>query len=164
MTLIRSTPFRSANKLHSSRNARRQARKEFSTIFVVSDSIGRSITVSGYSSVFSTSVRNFSTRSLASALQPEQTRQKSRIDETYCFPGITRSKLCASSGSESIPRAAKVFFIIGRATNSVVPGATVVSINVRHLGGTLSPMVFIVASSALISALPVRILPSSCLV
>ena len=82
MTLIRSTPLRSANKLHSSRNANIVARKEFSTILVVSDSMGRSITVRGNSSVFSTSLRNFSTRSLACSLQPEQTRQKSRIDDT----------------------------------------------------------------------------------
>ena len=134
MTLIRSTPFRSANRLHSLRKARIVARYEFSTIFVVSDSMGRSMTVRGNFSVFSTSRRNFSTRRRASSLQPEQTRQKSRIEATYSRPGITRSKLWASSGSPSMPRAAKAFFMIGQATNSVVPGATVVSINVRQCG------------------------------
>ena len=82
MTLIRSTPFRSENRLHSFINAKIAARYEFSMILVVSDSIGRSITVSGKCSVLRTSRRNFSTRRRASALQPEQTRQKSRIDET----------------------------------------------------------------------------------
>ncbi len=72
------------------------ARYEFSTIFVVSDSIGLSITVKGNSSVFNTSCRNFSTLSRATLSQPEHTLQKSRMLETYCFPGITRSKLCAS--------------------------------------------------------------------
>ena len=62
ITLIRSTPLRSENRLHSFRNARIVARYEFSTIFVVSDSMGRSITVSGNCSVFRTSRRNFSTR------------------------------------------------------------------------------------------------------
>ena len=97
-------------------------------------------------------------------MQPEQTRQKSRIDETYSRPGITRSKLWASSGSLSMPRAANAFFMIGQATNSVVPGATVVSISVRQCGWTFSPMVRIVASRAVISASPVRMLPRSCLV
>ncbi len=46
-TLIRSTPLRSANRLHSLRKARVVARNEFSTILVVSDSMGRSMTVSG---------------------------------------------------------------------------------------------------------------------
>ena len=57
MTLIRSTPFRSANRLHSFRNARIVARYEFSTIFVVSDSMGRSMTVKGNFLVLSTSFR-----------------------------------------------------------------------------------------------------------
>ena len=39
-TLMRSTPLRSANMLHSFRKARVVARYEFSTIFVVSDSMG----------------------------------------------------------------------------------------------------------------------------
>ncbi len=56
--------------------------------------------------------------------------------QTYSRPGITRSKLWASSGSLSMPRAAKAFFMIGQATNSVVPGATVVSISVRQCGWT----------------------------
>ena len=47
-------------------------------IFVVSDSIGRSITVSGKFSVSSTCRRNFSTRFRAWTLQPEQARQKLR--------------------------------------------------------------------------------------
>ena len=63
-----------------------------------------------------------------------------------------------------MPRAAKAFFMIGQATNSVVPGATVVSISVRQSGLTRSPMVRIVASSALISASPLRMLPRSCFV
>ena len=92
------------------------------------------MTVSGNCSVLSTSRRNFSTRLRASALQPEQTRQKSRIEETYSRPGITRSKLWAKSGSLWMPRPAKAFFMIGQATNSVVPGATVVSISVRQCG------------------------------
>ena len=83
MTLMRSTPLRSAKRLHSLRKARIVARYEFSTIFVVSDSIGRSMTVSGKSFVLRTSRRNFSTRLRASALQPEQTRQKSRMLRTY---------------------------------------------------------------------------------
>ena len=82
ITLIRSTPLRSENRLHSLRKARVVARYEFSTILAVSDSIGRSITVSGNSSVFSTSFRNFTTRSRAGSLQPLQTRQKSRMLET----------------------------------------------------------------------------------
>ncbi len=77
------------------------------------------------------------------------------------MPGITRSKLWASSGSDFMPRAANAFFIIGQAMYSVVPGATVVSMSVRQFGWTLSPIVFIVASRAFISAVPVRILPSS---
>ena len=36
-----------------------------------------------------------------------------------------------------MPRAAKAFFMIGHATNSVVPGATVVSMSVRQCGWTL---------------------------
>ncbi len=111
--------------------------------------------------MLSTSRRNFSTRRRASSLQPEQTRQKSRIEATYSRPGITRSKLWAKSGSLSMPRAAKAFFMIGQATNSVVPGATVVSISVRQWGRTFSPMVRIVASRAVISASPLRMLPSS---
>ena len=63
-----------------------------------------------------------------------------------------------------MPRAANAFFMIGQATNSVVPGATVVSISVRHCGWTFWPMVRMVASSALISASPVHILPKSCFV
>ena len=47
-----------------------------------------------------------------------------------------------------MPRAAKAFFMIGQATNSVVPGATVVSISVRQSGWTCSPMVRMVASRA----------------
>ncbi len=101
-------------------------------------------------------------RALASAVQPEQTRQKSRMLRTYSRPGMTRSKLCASSGSDSIPRAANARFMIGHATNSVVPGATVVSMSTRHDGWIFSPIVRIVASRALISALPVFILPRSC--
>ena len=96
-------------------------------------------------------------------MQPEQTRQKSRMLRTYSRPGITRSKLWASSGADAIPRAANARFMIGHATNSVVPGATVVSMSTRHDGGICSPIVLIVASSALISALPVRMLPRSCL-
>ena len=42
---------------------------------------------------------------------------------------------------------------MGQATNSVVPGATVVSISTRQYGGIFSPMVRMVASSAAISAL-----------
>ena len=58
-----------------------------------------------------------------------------------------------------MPRAAKARFRIGQATNSVVPGATVVSIRVRHSGWIFSPMVRSVASSAAISTSPVRMLP-----
>ncbi len=100
-------------------------------IFVVSDSIGLSITVSGNSSVFRTSCRNLVTLALDSLLTPEQTRQKSRIEDTYSLPGMTRSNECASRGSLSIPRSLKAFLRIGHATYSVVPGATVVSIRVR---------------------------------
>ncbi len=63
-----------------------------------------------------------------------------------------------------MPRVAKAFFMIGQATNSVVPGATVVSISTRQLGWIFSPMVRMVASRAAISASPLRMLPSSCLV
>ncbi len=77
---------------------------------------------------------------------------------------MTRSKLCESNGSLSMPREANAFFMIGQATNSVVPGATVVSINVRQCGCTFWPIVRMVASSAVISASPDRMLPSSCLV
>ncbi len=77
---------------------------------------------------------------------------------------MTRSKLCASRGSEWIPRVANAFFMIGQATNSVVPGATVVSMSTRHGGSIRSPIVRMVASRALISASPLRMLPSSCLV
>jgi hypothetical protein len=58
------------------------ARYEFSTIFVVSDSMGRSMTVSGNSSVLRTSCRKRSTRARAGSSQPLQTRQKSRMLET----------------------------------------------------------------------------------
>jgi len=51
--------------------------------------------------------------------------------------------------------------MIGQATNSVVPGATVVSIKVRHCSCTFSPMVRTVASKADISASPLRMLPNS---
>ncbi len=91
MTLTRSTPLRSENMLHSFRKARMVARYEFSTILAVSDSIGRSMTVSGNFAVFSTSFRNFTTRSRASASTPLQTRQKSRMLATYSRPGMTRS-------------------------------------------------------------------------
>jgi len=114
--------------------------------------------------VLRTSLRNVTTRSRASGVQPEQTRQKSRMDLTYSRPGMTRSKLWARSGTVSIPRAANAFFMMGQATNSVVPGATVVSISVRHSGPTRSPMVRTVASSAVISVCPVRRLPRSCFV
>ncbi len=114
--------------------------------------------------MFSTSLRNLSTRSRASALQPEQTRHISRMEDTYSRPGITRSKLCASNGSEPRPRTAKAFLRIGQPTNSVVPGATVVSISTRHSGRIFWPMILRVASRAAISASPVRMLPSSCLV
>ena len=63
-----------------------------------------------------------------------------------------------------MPRAANAFFMIGQATNSVVPGATVVSIRTRQSGLTFSPIVRIVASSACMSASPVRMSPSACLV
>ena len=53
--------------------------EEFSTILAVSDSMGRSISVSGNSSTLSTSLRNLTTRSLAGASQPLHTRQKSRM-------------------------------------------------------------------------------------
>jgi len=109
--------------------------------------------------MFSTSPRNFAVRAFASGVQPEQTRQKSRMLRTYSRPGITRSKLCASSGSDRRPRSAKARLRIGHATNSVLPGATVVSMRTRHEGGILSPMVRMVASSALISAMPVRMPP-----
>ncbi len=162
MTLTRSTPFRSENRLHSFRKARMVARYEFSTIFVVSDSTGLSMTVSGNSSVLSTSLRNFSTRFFAVALQPAHTRQKSRMLATYSLPGITRSKLCASMGVPLSPRFANAFFKMGQATNSVVPGATVVSMSTMHDCWILSPMVRMVASSAAMSASPVRISPRSC--
>jgi hypothetical protein len=48
----------------------------------VSLSTGRSSTVSGNFSTFRTSDRNFTTRVRLSALTPEQTRQKSRIERT----------------------------------------------------------------------------------
>ena len=99
-------------------------------------------------------MRNLTTRSRASGVQPEQTRQKSRMLETYSRPGMTRSKLWLSSGTDLMPRWAKAFFMIGQATNSVVPGATVVSISTRQWGSILSPMVRIVASRAVISASP----------
>ena len=60
------------------------------------------------------------------------------------------------------PRAAKAFCRIGHATNSVVPGATVVSMSVRHSGEIFSPIVRSVASSAAISTSPVRMSPRSC--
>ena len=63
-----------------------------------------------------------------------------------------------------MPREANAFFMIGQATNSVVPGATVVSISVRQCGWTFSPIVRMVASRAFISASPLRMLPSSTLV
>ena len=91
ITFVRSTPLRSENRLHSFRNASVVARYEFSTIFAVSDSIGRSRTVSGNCFVLSTSVRNLTTRSRARASQPLQTRQKSRMLATYSRPGMTRS-------------------------------------------------------------------------
>ena len=131
---------------------------------MVSDSIGRSITVSGKLLGVEDLAEEILHACRATALQPEQTRQKSRIDETYSRPGMTRSKLWAKSGSLAMPRAAKAFFMIGQATNSVVPGATVVSISVRQAGWTRSPMVRIVASRALISASPLRMLPRSCFV
>ena len=139
------------------------ARYEFSTILVVSDSIGLSITVNGNSLVFKTSCKNVSTLSLASLLHPEQTLQKSRMEETYSFPGITRSKLCASKGVSLRPLFVKAFFRIGHATNSVVPGATVVSINTNACGGMVSPIVRMEASSAAISVSPVRMFPKSAL-
>ena len=112
------------------------------------------MTVSGNSFVLRTSRRNFSTRLRAAGLQPEQTRQKSRMLATYSLPGMTRSKLCASNGSLFMSRAANARFRIGHATNSVVPGATVVSMSTRHCAGIFCPMVRIVASSAAMSASP----------
>ena len=47
ITLARSTPLRSEKRLHSFMKASIVARNEFSTILVVSDSIGRSMTVNG---------------------------------------------------------------------------------------------------------------------
>ena len=47
ITLRRSTPLRSANSDHSSMKASVVARKLFSMILAVSDSIGRSSTVRG---------------------------------------------------------------------------------------------------------------------
>ena len=49
--------------------------------------------------------------------------------------------------------------MIGKATNSVVPGATVVSIKTRQCGETFSPMVRIVGSRAAISTSPVDMSP-----
>jgi hypothetical protein len=54
---------------------------------------------------------------------------------------VVGKELWAKSGSRAMPRAARAFFTIGQATNSVVPGATVVSISVRHSGRTFTPMV-----------------------
>lgn len=51
-----------------------------------------------------------------------------------------------------------------RATNSVVPEATVVSINVRQRGLILSPIARTVASRAAILASPERMFPNSCFV
>jgi hypothetical protein len=82
---------------------------------------------------------------------------------TYSRPGITRSKLCASNGAPFSPRAANAFLRIGQATNSVVPGATVVSMSTRHFDGIRSPMVRMVTSSAAMSAAPVLMLPRLCL-
>ncbi len=59
-------------------------------------------------------------------------------------------------------RLAKAFFRMGQATNSVVPGATVVSMSVRHSGGIFCPMVLMVASRAIMSVSPVFIWPRSC--
>ena len=125
---------------------------------------GRSMTVSGNSSVLRTSRRNFSTRSRASSLQPAQTRQKSRM---LAHVVAARHDALEAVGQQrrraSMPRAAKAFLRIGQATNSVVPGATVVSISTRQFGGIFSPMVRMVASRAAMSASPVRMLPRSLL-
>lgn len=105
-------------------------------------------------------MRNFSTRRRASSVQPAHTRQKSRIDATYSRPGMTRLNEWASTGSEVMPRASNARLRIGNATNSVVPGATVVSMSTRQCGWIFSPMVRSVSSSAPISTSPVRRFPS----
>src|ERR1019366_91010 len=51
-----------------------------------------------------------------------------------------------------MPRFLKIFFMIGYAICSVVPGATVVSIRTSALGGMFSAIVAIEASSAAMSA------------
>ena len=82
---------------------------------------------------------------------------------TYSRPGITRSKLWDRSGVPRRPRDANAFLRIGQATNSVVPGATVVSMRTRQRSGILSPIVLSVVSNAAMSVSPVRMFPSSCL-
>jgi hypothetical protein len=75
---------------------------------------------------------------------------------------MTRSKLWARSGVPERPRAANAFLRIGQAMNSVVPGATVVSMRTRHSSGIRSPIVRSVSSRAAMSVSPVRMLPRSC--
>ncbi len=164
MTFTRSTPLRSENRLHSFTKARIVARYEFSTILVVSDSIGRSITVSSYCSVLRTSRRNRSTRIRAASSQPLQTRQKSRMLDTYCRPGITRSKLCASSGvAGEAPGGERLLEDGPRDELGRPRGDGRLDEDQAVRSRMRSPIVRSVASRAAMSVSPVRMLPRSCL-
>ena len=134
ITLIKSTPFRSANKLHSSRKARIVA------LIRILNNLRRFRFDRPIHNrqreffVFKTSCRNLSTRLfrffVASRAYPPEIPYRRYIVFAWHNPLETvRKKWLRLYASFT-----NAFFMIGQATNSVVPGATVVSIKARQSG------------------------------